>query len=176
MPTKSKESSTKAKSKTSAKKAEEVSVLRFRIKLKAYDHKLIDNSVKQIIEIAREKDGPISLDDITRTTNNGRRTVLNSLRELVAERELIRIEKGKGNDPEFLLNDDFSTMDFVIDVLVKVFRKSIDEASVIMLNIHNNGRELCGVYSHEIALTKVAQVKAMAREQGFPLKAVMEEE
>uniref|UniRef100_UPI0040486AE3 ATP-dependent Clp protease adaptor ClpS n=1 Tax=Aliarcobacter sp. TaxID=2321116 RepID=UPI0040486AE3 len=76
----------------------------------------------------------------------------------------------------FLLNDDFSTMDFVIDVLVKVFRKSIDEASVIMLNIHNNGRELCGVYSHEIALTKVAQVKAMAREQGFPLKAVMEEE
>lgn len=76
----------------------------------------------------------------------------------------------------FLLNDDYSTMDFVIDVLVKVFRKSVDEASVIMLNIHNNGREVCGIYTHEIAATKVAQVKKMARDQGFPLKAVMEEE
>ena len=76
----------------------------------------------------------------------------------------------------FLLNDDFSTMDSVIDVLVKVFRKSVDEASVIMINIHNNGKEICGTYSYEIAGTKVAQVKAMAREQGFPLKAKMEEE
>ena len=75
----------------------------------------------------------------------------------------------------FLLNDDFSTMDFVIDVLVKVFRKSVDEASVIMINIHNNGKEICGTYSYEIAGTKVAQVKAMAREKGFPLKATMEE-
>jgi len=76
----------------------------------------------------------------------------------------------------FLLNDDYSTMDFVIDVLVKVFRKTVDEASQIMLNIHNHGREVCGIYTHEIAATKVSQVKTMAREQGFPLKAVMEEE
>lgn len=76
----------------------------------------------------------------------------------------------------FLLNDDFSTMDFVIDILVIVFRKTVDEASSIMLNIHNKGRDICGVYTHEIASTKVAQVKTMAREKGFPLKAVMEEE
>lgn len=76
----------------------------------------------------------------------------------------------------FLLNDDYSTMDFVIEVLMKVFRKSIDDATQIMMNIHNNGRELCGVYTYEIASTKVAQVKTMAREKGFPLKAVMEEE
>jgi ATP-dependent Clp protease adaptor protein ClpS len=76
----------------------------------------------------------------------------------------------------FLLNDDYSTMDFVIDVLVKVFRKSVDESANIMLNIHNNGREVCGVYTHEIAATKVGQVKTLAREKGFPLKAVMEEE
>ena len=76
----------------------------------------------------------------------------------------------------FLLNDDFSTMDFVIDVLVRVFRKTVDEASIIMLNIHNNGKDLCGVYTYEIASTKVAQVKSMAREKGFPLKAIMEEE
>ncbi len=76
----------------------------------------------------------------------------------------------------FLLNDDYSTMDFVIDVLIKVFRKSQDEATKIMLNIHNKGKELCGVYTHEIASTKVAQVKVLAREKGFPLKAIMEEE
>ena len=76
----------------------------------------------------------------------------------------------------FLLNDDFSTMDFVIDVLVRVFRKSVDEATVIMMNIHNKGKELCGTYTYEIATTKVAQVKSMAREKGFPLKAMMEEE
>lgn len=76
----------------------------------------------------------------------------------------------------FLLNDDFSTMDFVIDVLVRVFRKSVDEATVIMMNIHNKGKELCGTYTYEIASTKVAQVKSMAREKGFPLKAIMEEE
>lgn len=76
----------------------------------------------------------------------------------------------------FLLNDDYSTMDFVIEVLVKVFRKSTEESAKIMLNIHNNGKELCGVYTHEIAATKVAQVKTMARSKGFPLKAVMEEE
>lgn len=76
----------------------------------------------------------------------------------------------------FLLNDDYSTMDFVIDVLTKVFRKNIDQATKIMLNIHNNGKDVCGIYTHEIAATKVAQVKTLAREKGFPLKAVMEEE
>ena len=76
----------------------------------------------------------------------------------------------------FLLNDDFSTMDFVIDVLVRVFRKTVDEATTIMMNIHNKGKELCGTYTYEIATTKVAQVKSMAREKGFPLKAIMEEE
>ncbi|RXJ90234.1 ATP-dependent Clp protease adapter ClpS [Arcobacter sp. CECT 8983] len=75
-----------------------------------------------------------------------------------------------------LLNDDYSTMDFVIDVLTNIFRKSVDEATQIMLNIHNKGREVCGIYSHEIAATKVAQVKTQAREKGFPLKAIMEEE
>lgn len=76
----------------------------------------------------------------------------------------------------FLLNDDYSTMDFVIDVLVKVFRKTINEAEAIMLSVHNNGKGLCGVYTFEIATTKVAQVKSLARDKGFPLKATMEEE
>lgn len=76
----------------------------------------------------------------------------------------------------FLLNDDYSTMDFVIDVLVKIFKKQTGEATTIMLNIHNNGKGLCGIYTYEIAQTKVMQVKTLAREKGFPLRAIMEEE
>ncbi len=75
-----------------------------------------------------------------------------------------------------LLNDDFSTMDFVIDILKKVFRKSENESANIMLMVHNNGKALCGIYTYEIAKTKVAQVKHNAKKAGFPLKAVMESE
>jgi len=75
-----------------------------------------------------------------------------------------------------LLNDDYSTMDFVIEVLVKVFRKTIDEASSIMLEVHHKGKAICGIYPKEIASTKVAQVSTMARSEGFPLKAILEEE
>ncbi len=75
-----------------------------------------------------------------------------------------------------LLNDDFSTMEFVIDILMKIFRKSQNESADIMLNVHNNGKAVCGLFSHEIANTKVAQVTHNAKKAGFPLKAIMEEE
>jgi ATP-dependent Clp protease adaptor protein ClpS len=76
----------------------------------------------------------------------------------------------------FLLNDDYSTMDFVIKVLTSVFKKDLESAQTIMLNVHNHGKEICGVYTHEIASTKVAQVRTMAKKEGFPLKAILEEE
>ncbi len=75
-----------------------------------------------------------------------------------------------------LLNDNFSTMEFVIEILRKIFRKSQTQSADIMLQVHNNGKAACGVYSHEIASTKVAQVKHNAKKAGFPLKAVMKEE
>ena len=74
-----------------------------------------------------------------------------------------------------LLNDDFSTMEFVIEILTKVFRKSLSESENIMLSVHNNGKAICGVYTQEIAYTKVAQVKTMARKESFPLKAIAQE-
>ncbi len=92
--------------------------------------------------------------------------------ELEEELELKEPKKFK----VFLLNDDYSTMDFVIDVLMKIFRKSFEESKIIMLNIHNNGKDLCGVYTDEIAMTKISQVEMFARQNGFPLRAVMEEE
>jgi len=75
-----------------------------------------------------------------------------------------------------LLNDDFSTMEFVIEILTNVFRKSLKESESIMLDVHNTGKAICGIYTKEIALTKVAQVKTMARKAKFPLKAIAEEE
>jgi ATP-dependent Clp protease adaptor protein ClpS len=76
----------------------------------------------------------------------------------------------------YLLNDDYSTMDFVIDVLMGIFHKSYEEAEKIMLEVHKKERGLCGVYTHEIAQTKVMQVTRKAQEHGFPLRATMEEE
>ena len=75
-----------------------------------------------------------------------------------------------------LLNDDYTTMDFVVEVLRFVFLKSVTDATYIMLNVHHNGAGLCGIYPFEVAETKVNTVEALARERGFPLKCSMERE
>ena len=74
-----------------------------------------------------------------------------------------------------LLNDDYTSMDFVVDILMDIFNHPLDRAINIMLDIHKNGKSVCGVYTYEIAETKVAQVIKTAREEGYPLKAIMEE-
>jgi len=76
----------------------------------------------------------------------------------------------------FILNDDYTSMDFVVDILMSVFHKSYEQAENIMLEVHKKDRGLCGVYTHEIAETKVMQVIKKAKDSGFPLKATMEEE
>ena len=75
-----------------------------------------------------------------------------------------------------LHNDDYTTMQFVIEVLESVFHKSPAEAHRIMMSVHTRGHGVCGAYPYEIAETKVAHVHDQAREQGFPLRASMEEE
>lgn len=75
-----------------------------------------------------------------------------------------------------LLNDDYTTMDFVIEVLVVVFHKSVSESTKIMLDVHHKGRGIVGVYTYDIASTKAARVVRMAEERGYPLNAVVEEE
>ena len=74
----------------------------------------------------------------------------------------------------FLINDDYSTMEFVIHVLEEVFQKSPAEAYRIMMHVHTQGQGLAGVYPWEVAETKVETVKAMAKEAGFPLRAIIE--
>lgn len=73
-----------------------------------------------------------------------------------------------------LLNDDFTPMDFVVELIMRFFRKSLEDATRIMLNVHNEGRGVCGIYPREIAETKVVEVNNHARRSGHPLKCLME--
>jgi ATP-dependent Clp protease adaptor protein ClpS len=74
-----------------------------------------------------------------------------------------------------LINDDYTTMEFVIHVLEGLFDKSPAEAYRIMMEVHTQGRGICGAYTYEVAETKVASVHEMARTEGFPLRAGIEE-
>ncbi|MFZ1418601.1 MAG: ATP-dependent Clp protease adapter ClpS [Burkholderiaceae bacterium] len=74
----------------------------------------------------------------------------------------------------WLLNDDYTPMDFVVTVLERFFAKSTDEAEVVMLKVHHEGKAICGEYPRDIAETKVVRVTRFAREAGHPLQCVLE--
>ncbi len=74
----------------------------------------------------------------------------------------------------FLLNDDFTTMEFVVSVLMTIFHKTLPEATKIMIDVHRKGRGIVGEYSYDIAATKINQVHLLARQMGFPLRCTME--
>lgn len=93
-----------------------------------------------------------------------------------AVKERVRVQKREPNEyMVVLLNDDYTTMDFVVRVLESVFQKSPAEAYRVMMHVHVNGRGIAGIYPYEIAETKVDTVSTMARDEGFPLKATIEE-
>jgi ATP-dependent Clp protease adaptor protein ClpS len=74
-----------------------------------------------------------------------------------------------------LHNDDYTTMEFVVEVLQKVFHKNATEATQIMILVHKTGLGVCGVFTEDIAETKVEIVHHLARKSGFPLRCSMEE-
>lgn len=92
---------------------------------------------------------------------------------LVVERVTQRVEPPRLHQV-LMLNDDFTPMEFVIDVLQHFFGKDRETATQIMLKIHLDGRGVCGVYSFEVAETKVALVMDAAKQAGHPLQAVTE--
>jgi ATP-dependent Clp protease adaptor protein ClpS len=102
----------------------------------------------------------------------------------VADAPGVMPESDVGSDEEIrepkqyrvvLHNDDYTTMDFVVEILVAVFHKPVAEATKIMLDVHKKGKGICGVYTYDIAATKVAQVHEMAKIREFPLKCSLEE-
>ena len=76
----------------------------------------------------------------------------------------------------FLLNDDYTPMEFVVQILETLFNKSREDATRIMLHVHKRGAGLCGVFTYEIAETKVMQVMQAARHAQHPLQCTMEKE
>ena len=74
-----------------------------------------------------------------------------------------------------LLNDDYTTMEFVVSVLEGIFQKSPAEAFRLMMQVHTQGQATCGRYTYEVAETKVDTVRDMAQREGFPLQATIEE-
>jgi len=91
----------------------------------------------------------------------------------------VKAEKKVKEPPMYrvlLHNDDYTTMEFVVEILVHIFHKTIEDATRIMLNVHEKGIGVCGVYTYEVAETKVDTVHSIARDHGFPLKCSMEKD
>jgi len=93
--------------------------------------------------------------------------------------ELLEAQRTRAQPPKMykvlLLNDDYTPMDFVIAVLQRFFAMDTEQATRIMLKVHNEGRGVCGVFPRDIAATKVEQVSEFARRHQHPLACVMEE-
>jgi ATP-dependent Clp protease adaptor protein ClpS len=92
---------------------------------------------------------------------------------VVAERQLAKTEPPRMYQV-ILLNDDYTPMEFVVMVLQEYFKHDLETATQIMLKIHHDGRGVCGVYSKDVAATKVELVLAAARRGGHPLQCIME--
>lgn len=94
---------------------------------------------------------------------------------LTENKEKVKVKKPK-HYKVVMHNDDFTTMEFVVDVLMTVFKKNINQANKIMMDVHKIGRGIVGVYPYDIATTKVAIALGMAKEEGFPFNITIEEE
>ena len=93
----------------------------------------------------------------------------------IIEKKISSLLKAPKRFQVILLNDDYTPMDFVVEVLVKFFNKMPQDASLLMLKIHTEGEAVCGVYSHDVAQTKVTQVIEFSRKHEQPLMCIIRE-
>lgn len=90
------------------------------------------------------------------------------------EKNRVKIQKPK-QYKVVMFNDDFTTMEFVVNILVNIFNRKIEEANKIMLDVHKKGKGIAGIYPYDIAVTKTSIAMALAKEEGFPFKLSVEE-
>jgi len=97
----------------------------------------------------------------------------------IGETELLIKDEEELKEPKdyivVLLNDDYTTRDFVVEILMLIFHKNHEEANRIMLNVHHKGRGVVGIYTWDIANTKAYQVHTIAKEYNYPLRCIVEE-
>ncbi|WP_273756105.1 ATP-dependent Clp protease adapter ClpS [Bartonella sp. MM73XJBT] len=118
--------------------------------------KLIMNSIARIIQNEKGKNWDENRQDAI---------ILPKMRTKLQKPKLYHV---------FLLNDDYTPMNFVVFILEFFFQKNFKEATRIMLNVHQNGVGECGIYSYEVAEMKIVQVRECARQNEHPLQCVME--
>ena len=117
------------------------------------------------VELQVEQDvGKMSHEDPTRNPDDG--LIVEKARPKLKPPRMYKV---------LLLNDDYTPMDFVVHILEVFFAMDREKATQIMLHVHTRGKGICGVYTHEIAETRVAQVNEYAREHQHPLMCAMEE-
>ena len=116
--------------------------------------------------MATKKSVPPTLPpDLTKTTDGGDAVVLERRAQRVQPPQMYQV---------VMLNDDFTPMEFVVVVIQEFFNKDRETATQIMLKIHLDGKAVCGIYTRDVASTKVDQVQAAARQAGHPLQCVCE--
>jgi ATP-dependent Clp protease adaptor protein ClpS len=93
---------------------------------------------------------------------------------VTVEKSKVKIKKPK-HYKVVMYNDDYTTMEFVVDVLITIFNKKLEEANKIMIDVHKRGKGIAGIYSYDIAVTKISLAMKKAEEEGFPFKLDLEE-
>lgn len=121
-------------------------------------------SLRQPLRFTLRKTEGIPLSDERPNNQEG---VVEEIEEKITEPPMYKV---------LLHNDDYTTKAFVVEILIAIFNKSVEEATRLMWQVHRNGVGVCGVYPYELAETKVNLVIKVARENGFPLKPTMERE
>lgn len=90
------------------------------------------------------------------------------------EKSKVKVKKPK-HYKVIMHNDDFTTMEFVVNILMTIFKKDINTSNKIMMDVHKLGKGIVGIYPYDIATTKVAMALEMAKEEGFPFNITIEE-
>lgn len=93
---------------------------------------------------------------------------------VTVNKERVKVKKPK-HYKVVMHNDDFTTMEFVVNILMTIFKKDINSSNKIMMDVHKLGKGIVGIYPYDIATTKVAMALGMAKEEGFPFNITIEE-